>query len=66
MNMGADDYLTKPFTRAELLSAILNKLEKYANLKKNLLAGTNKLTPRMQLVLNHLKLAIREKNFAGF
>jgi CheY-like chemotaxis protein len=26
MNMGADDYLTKPFTRAELLIAILNPL----------------------------------------
>jgi CheY-like chemotaxis protein len=66
MNMGADDYLTKPFTRAELLSAILNKLKKYANLKKNLLANINKLTPRMQLVLDNLKIAIREKNFAGF
>lgn len=66
MNMGADDYLTKPFTRAELLSAILNKLEKYSNLKKNFLAGTHKLTPRMQLVLNNLTLAIKENNFAGF
>jgi EAL domain-containing protein (putative c-di-GMP-specific phosphodiesterase class I)/CheY-like chemotaxis protein len=66
MNMGADDYLTKPFTRAELLSAILTNLEKYANLKKNLLANINKLTPRMQLVLNNLKIAIREKNFADF
>ena len=66
MNMGADDYLTKPFTRAELLTAIFNKLEKYSNLKKNLLAGNHKLTPRMQLVLNNLTLAIKENNFAGF
>ena len=66
MNMGADDYLTKPFTRAELLSAILNKLKNYARLKKNLLANINKLTPRMQLVLNNLRIAIREKNFADF
>jgi EAL domain-containing protein (putative c-di-GMP-specific phosphodiesterase class I)/CheY-like chemotaxis protein len=66
MNMGADDYLTKPFTRTELLNAILNKLEKYSNLKKNFLTTTHKLTPRMQLVLNHLKLAIKEKNFEGF
>ena len=63
MNMGADDYLTKPFTRAELLTAIFNKLEKYSNLKKNLLAGNHKLTPRMQLVLNNLTLAIKENNF---
>ncbi|MDD1420853.1 EAL domain-containing response regulator [Dolichospermum sp. ST_sed1] len=66
MNMGADDYLTKPFTRAELLIAILNKLEKYANLKKNLSAISNKLTPRMQLVLHQLKLAIKNKNFEDF
>ncbi len=66
MNMGADDYLTKPFTRAELLSAILNKLEKYANLKKNLSVIPNKLTLRMQLILNQLNLAIKEKNCEGF
>jgi EAL domain-containing protein (putative c-di-GMP-specific phosphodiesterase class I) len=64
--MGADDYLTKPFTSAELLSAILNKLEKYANLKKNLSVIPNKLTPRMQLILNQLKLAIKEKNCEDF
>jgi len=66
MNMGADDYLTKPFTISELLITILNKLEKYANLKKNLSAIPNKLTPRMQLVLNQLTLTIKEKNFEDF
>ena len=30
------------------------------------MAGTHKLTPRMQLVLNNLTLAIKENNFAGF
>lgn len=30
MNLGADDYLTKPFTRAELLTAIFSRLEKQA------------------------------------
>ncbi|MHC5730111.1 MAG: response regulator transcription factor, partial [Nostoc sp.] len=34
MDMGADDYITKPFTRAELLSAIMNRLERYATSKK--------------------------------
>ncbi|MTJ08153.1 EAL domain-containing response regulator [Anabaena sp. UHCC 0204] len=66
MNMGADDYLTKPFTRNELLSAILNKLEKYANLRKHLSAIANKLTPRMQIVIENLHQTIKEKNFAGF
>jgi len=66
MNMGADDYLTKPFTRSELLSAILNNLEKYSNLKKHFLAGANKLTPRMQSVLINLQQVIKENLFDGF
>jgi EAL domain-containing protein (putative c-di-GMP-specific phosphodiesterase class I)/CheY-like chemotaxis protein len=66
MNMGADDYLTKPFTRVDLLSAILNKLEKYSKIKKYLSSNTHHLTPRMQLVLSHLKQAITEKHFEGF
>lgn len=36
MDMGADDYLTKPFTRTELLSAIESRLEKQATLRKYL------------------------------
>ncbi|MGI8501040.1 MAG: EAL domain-containing response regulator [Hassallia sp.] len=36
MNLGADDYLTKPFTRAELLSAIEGRLNKQATWKKYL------------------------------
>jgi len=32
MEMGADDYLTKPFTRTELLNAISSKMEKYSDL----------------------------------
>ncbi|MEL6462529.1 MAG: EAL domain-containing response regulator [Cyanobacteria bacterium J06621_15] len=28
MNLGADDYLTKPFTRSELLNAVVSRLEK--------------------------------------
>lgn len=32
MSLGADDYLTKPFTRAELLDAIASRLQKKASL----------------------------------
>jgi EAL domain-containing protein (putative c-di-GMP-specific phosphodiesterase class I)/CheY-like chemotaxis protein len=66
MNMGADDYLTKPFTRIELLNTIVNKLEKYSNLKKQLSSRANKLTSRMQLVLNNLERVIKTENFDGF
>lgn len=34
MNLGADDYLTKPFRRKELLDAIASRLEKYASVKQ--------------------------------
>ena len=34
MELGADDYLTKPFTRDELLSAISSRLLKHAKLMK--------------------------------
>ncbi|WP_413172704.1 EAL domain-containing protein [Anabaena azotica] len=68
MDLGADDYLTKPFTRSELLSAIKNKLEKFANLKKYLLVQTtvHRLTPRMQLLEKSLYQVIKEDNFKGF
>jgi EAL domain-containing protein (putative c-di-GMP-specific phosphodiesterase class I)/DNA-binding NarL/FixJ family response regulator len=68
MDMGADDYLTKPFTRSELLSAIMHKLEKYANFKKYLSTQTavNKLTPRMQLLEKQLHKAITHDDFEGF
>ncbi|MFM2063235.1 MAG: hypothetical protein RLZZ507_2905 [Cyanobacteriota bacterium] len=68
MDMGADDYLTKPFTRSELLSAIMNKLEKYANLKKHLSVQTavHKLTPRMQLLNKELHQAIFNHDFKEF
>ena len=34
MNLGADDYLTKPFTEKELLEAIESRLKKYDFLKE--------------------------------
>jgi EAL domain-containing protein (putative c-di-GMP-specific phosphodiesterase class I)/ActR/RegA family two-component response regulator len=68
MDMGADDYLTKPFTRAELLSAIMNRLEKHATLKKYLSTQTvvNKLTPKMQMLEINLHRAIQQENFQEF
>ncbi|WP_375476481.1 EAL domain-containing protein [uncultured Nostoc sp.] len=68
MDMGADDYITKPFTRSELLSAIMNRLEKYATLKKYLSPQTviNILSPKMQLLEISLHRAIKQHNFQEF
>ncbi|MEH2289472.1 EAL domain-containing response regulator [Nostoc sp.] len=68
MDMGADDYITKPFTRAELLSAIMNRLEKYNTLKRYLSPQTiiNNLSPKMQLLEISLHRAIKQHNFQEF
>ena len=68
MDMGADDYITKPFTRAELLSAIMNRLEKYATLKRYLSPQivNNNLSPKMQLLEISLHRAIKQHNFQEF
>ncbi|AFY35616.1 EAL domain-containing response regulator [Calothrix sp. PCC 7507] len=69
MDMGADDYLTKPFTRAELLSAIMNRLEKKATLKKYLLStqtALKTLSPKMQLLEMNLSRVIQEEIFQEF
>jgi EAL domain-containing protein (putative c-di-GMP-specific phosphodiesterase class I)/CheY-like chemotaxis protein len=69
MDMGADDYLTKPFTRAELLSAIVNRLEKQAILKKSFLSTHTALpilSPRMQLLEMDLSRVIQGGVFQEF
>ncbi|MDZ7994920.1 MAG: EAL domain-containing response regulator [Nostoc sp. EfeVER01] len=68
MDMGADDYITKPFTRTELLSAIMNRLEKYATLKRYLSPQIiiNNLSPKMQLLEISLHRAIKQHNFQEF
>ncbi|MFN6513577.1 MAG: EAL domain-containing protein [Nostoc sp. CreGUA01] len=68
MDLGADDYITKPFTRAELLSAIMNRLEKHATLKRYLSpqTATHNLSPKMQLLEISLHRAIKQHNFQEF
>ena len=48
MNMGADDYLTKPFEEEELISAIESRLAKLMLLKKNQQKQPNKETNCIQ------------------
>ncbi|MDP5338218.1 MAG: EAL domain-containing response regulator, partial [Nodularia sp. (in: cyanobacteria)] len=70
MDMGADDYLTKPFTRAELLGAIINRLERQATLKKYLSVSNQTaiktLSPKMQLLEMNLHRVIQQKKFEEF
>jgi EAL domain-containing protein (putative c-di-GMP-specific phosphodiesterase class I)/FixJ family two-component response regulator len=68
MDMGADDYITKPFSRAELLSAIINRLEKYATLKKYLSPQNtiNSFSPKMQLLEISLHRAIKQYRLQEF
>lgn len=41
MEMGADDYLTKPFSEAELLGAVESRLKRSENLKKSTTSETD-------------------------
>ena len=43
MEMGADDYITKPFSDIELLTAIESRLKKAALLKQNFETSTSQL-----------------------
>ncbi|RYD76024.1 MAG: response regulator [Sphingobacteriales bacterium] len=48
MEMGADDYITKPFTDVELLSAIDSRLKKVSLLQKNFAADDNGMQEMLQ------------------
>jgi EAL domain-containing protein (putative c-di-GMP-specific phosphodiesterase class I)/ActR/RegA family two-component response regulator len=68
MDLGADDYLTKPFTRAELLSAIFSRLEKQAKLKKYLAKKpeTKTFLPGIQIIEAKLRRALQQGNLEEF
>ncbi len=68
MELGADDYLTKPFTRAELLSAIDGRLQKQATLKRYFSASPQlkAFNSEILAVKNILQGAIEQENFRQF
>lgn len=65
MNLGADDYLVKPFTRVELLTAIATRLHKQAAVAKRLSTKLDDLRSSITLALPH-ELRTPLAGIAGF
>uniref|UniRef100_A0ACD5GQS3 Response regulator transcription factor n=1 Tax=Desertifilum tharense IPPAS B-1220 TaxID=1781255 RepID=A0ACD5GQS3_9CYAN len=53
MNLGADDYLTKPYTPDEILGAIASRLEKHQQVQNNLQTKLNELRSNIAYSLPH-------------
>ena len=53
MTLGADDYLTKPFTRAELLDAIASRLQKKASLAQQHTVELQQAQAQLDYLLRH-------------
>src|SRR5205823_4832747 len=53
MEMGADDYLTKPFTHKELMAAVNTRLEKQAELQRHSEKKLDELRGNITLALPH-------------
>jgi CRP-like cAMP-binding protein len=56
MDMGADDYLTKPFQEVELLNAIESRLKKLENLSNSFKNTTETIDNLYQSAINHADL----------
>lgn len=56
MNLGADDYLTKPFEENELLEAIACRLKKHDSLKKELFRNLEGLNSFLEEVSEYMDL----------
>jgi two-component system sensor histidine kinase/response regulator len=53
MSLGADDYLTKPFVRTDLLDAVRSRLDKHAENKRRMAAALDELRIGMSVTLPH-------------
>lgn len=62
MNLGADDYLTKPFEEDQLLKAISSRLRKSELLKKTITGTFNGLNSFLQEASDHLDLGDLSRN----
>ena len=53
MQLGADDYLTKPFTSAELLGAIASRLQKYNSVREHYYDEIKAVGERFEYLSHH-------------
>jgi DNA-binding response OmpR family regulator len=65
MNLGADDYLTKPFTENELLEAIECRLNKHDFLKKEYSQTIEGISQFIEAASNYLDLDHLSKNYSS-
>lgn len=65
MNLGADDYLTKPFTENELLDAINSRLKKHNFLKQEYSKNIEGLSEFIEVASNYLDIDHLSKNYAS-
>jgi len=61
MELGADDYITKPFDDTQLLNAIEIRLRKSAQLKKSFSADAEGMNAFMESAQQHTKLKLTDK-----
>ncbi|MGB3755948.1 MAG: EAL domain-containing response regulator [Rivularia sp. (in: cyanobacteria)] len=69
MELGADDYLTKPFTRSELLNAIVSRLEKQTEDIKYISKSNNTSTrflPELQILKSSLLRTLAKRKLREF
>lgn len=62
MELGADDYLTKPFTRKELLEAISSRIRKYSELENYIGQKITEIERQVEEKLQILQKEVEGKN----
>ena len=62
MSLGADDYLTKPFTREELILAINTRLEKFSGLEHKIRQIIGEIESKLSFEITRLKEVTEEQS----